>query len=41
MGRVRTNNLKEAGKSEELSDDIKSKYKEKFPEVQTAKYKCK
>ena len=41
MGRVHTNNLKEAAKSEEFSDDVKSKYKEKFPEVQTAKCKCK
>ena len=41
MGRAHANNLKEAAKKKEFSEDVKSKYKEKFPEVQTAKGKCK
>ena len=40
VGRAHTNNLKEAAKRKEFSDEVKSKYKEKFPEVQTAKCKC-
>ena len=40
VGRAHANNLKEAAKKE-FSEDVKSKYKEKFPEVQTAKCKCK
>ena len=41
VGRAHANNLKEAAKKKEFSEDVKSKYKEKFPEVQTAKCKCK
>lgn len=41
VGRVHTNNLKEAAKTKEFSEDVKSKYKDKFPEVQTARCKCK
>lgn len=41
VGRAHSNNLKEAAKKKEFSEDMKSKYKAKFPEIETAKCKCK
>ena len=41
VGRAHTNNLREAAKRKEFSEDMKSKYKAKFPEIETAKCKCK
>lgn len=40
VGRAHANCLKEAAKKKEFSSDIKSKYKEKFPEVLKAKCSC-
>ena len=41
VGRAHSNNLREAAKKKEFSEDMKSKYKAKFPEIETAKCKCK
>ena len=35
-----TNNLKEAAKKEEFSEDVKRKYKDKFPQIESTKWKC-
>ena len=40
VGRAHTNNLKEAAKKKEFSEDMKRKYKEKFPSIETMKCKC-
>ena len=40
VGRAHTNNLKEAAKKKEFSTDIKKKYKDKFPSIETVKCKC-
>ena len=40
VGRVHTNNLKEAAKKKEFSEDVETRHKEKFSEVETAKCKC-
>lgn len=41
VGRAHSNNLREAAKKKEFSEDMKSKYKGTFPEIETAKCKCK
>lgn len=40
VGRAHANSLKEAEKKKEFSSDIKTKYKDKFPQVLTAKCQC-
>ena len=40
VGRAHANSLKEAAKKKEFSSDIKTKYKERFPQVLTAKCQC-
>ena len=40
MGRAFTNNLKEAAKKKEFSEEQKKKYKDKFPSIQTVRCKC-
>ena len=40
VGRAHTNNLKEAAKKMEFSDDIAQKFKDKFPNIKTLKCKC-
>lgn len=40
VGRAHTNNLKEAAKKKEFSADIKNKYNDKFPSIETVKCKC-
>ena len=41
VGRSHGNNVKEAAKKKEFSEDMKSKYKAKFTKIETAKCKCK
>ena len=41
VGRAHYNQLKEASKKKVFSADIKAKYKEKFPQVESAKIQCK
>lgn len=41
VGRAHSNNLKEVAKKKEFSEHMKSKYKAKCPEIETAKRKCK
>ena len=41
VGRAFTNSPKEVAKEKEFSEDLISKYKEKFPLIETAKCKCK
>lgn len=40
VGRTHTNNLKEAVKKKEFRADIKNKYNDKFPSIETVKCKC-
>ena len=40
VGRAHTNNLKEAAKKKKFSAATKSQFKEKFPQIETAKCKC-
>ena len=40
VGRAFSNSLKEAAKKKEFSADVKQKYKEKFPLIETAKCRC-
>ena len=40
VGRAHTNNLKEAAKKKEFSNDIAQKFKDKFPNIKTLKCKC-
>ena len=41
VGRAHTNNLKEAAKKKEVSNDIAQKFKDKFPKIKTLKCKSK
>lgn len=41
VGRAHSHNLKQAAKKKEFSEDMKSKYKAKFPEIETVKCQCK
>lgn len=40
VGRAHANNLKEAAKKKEFSTDIKNKFKNKFPGIETVRCKC-
>ena len=40
VDRAHTNNLKEAAKKKQVSAATKSQFKDKFPQVETAKCKC-
>ena len=41
VGRAHNNNLMEVAKRKEFSADMKRKYKDKFPTIETSKCKCK